>query len=105
MTLEMDLNLQGHLVTCLTASISYIRTEKAFVAVWIWFVALRKWLHLEGSMWKCSHRSHALLYGSPRVELVGWIYDELKEKGASVHRMDVYIDGVEGLALYTFVIS
>lgn len=54
-------------------------------------------------MWKCSHLYHALLYGSPRVELVGRIYDELKEKWVSVHHMDVYIDGVEGLALHTFV--
>lgn len=28
MTLEMDLNLHGQLVTCLTASISYITTER-----------------------------------------------------------------------------
>lgn len=29
------------------------------------------------------------------MELVGWIYNELKEKWASVHHMDVYIDGID----------
>lgn len=71
MTLEMDLNLHGQLVTCLTASISYITTERLLQPHRLDLLPLENDYNYRAATGKCTRRCHGLLYGPPGVDLLG----------------------------------
>lgn len=65
MTLGMDLNLHGHLVTCLTASISYITTERLLEPHRLDLLPLENDYNYRAAAGKRSRQCHGLLYGPP----------------------------------------